>query len=241
MPPIQVAAPSGDDSMSASTPRAGEELQHAATVANTFAVYPSSGPPQDRLPQSFSTILNDPSNAGVMELLRVAEHGLAEVDPVDYKWALRRQVEHIRSVEEAFNKMDISAMQESDWPRPARPATLPVVAEIFCGSARLTKTFIKEGVAAMGVDNKRNRHQLQGPALTLDLTEPGDRDLLWEWLENSNIAFIHMAPPCGTASRAREKPLPKGKGKGKAPRPLRSEQMPWGLEDRDQHVLMKGC
>ena len=48
-----------------------------------------------------------------------------------------------------------------------------------------------------------------------------------------------MAPPCGTSSRARGKPLPKRKGKGKAPRPLRSEQFPWGLEDRDQHELMK--
>ena len=57
-----------------------------------------------RLPQSVTPILNDPSNAGAMELLRAAELGLSDVGPVDYRWALRRQVEHIRSVEEAFQQ-----------------------------------------------------------------------------------------------------------------------------------------
>ena len=74
--------------------------------------------------------------------------------------------------------MDIGALSSSDWPKVKEPKTLPVVAEIFCGSARLTRTFVKEGVTAAGFDSKRNRYHLQGPALTLDLTEPSDRDWL---------------------------------------------------------------
>ena len=100
---------------------------------------------------------------------------------MDYKWALKKQVEHIRSVELAFSNMDIGALSSSDWPKVKEPKSLPVV------SARLTRTFIKEGVAVMGVDSKRNRHHLQGPALTLDLTEPSDRDLLWKWLQQRGL------------------------------------------------------
>ena len=48
--------------------------------------------------------------------------------------------------------------------------------------------------------------------------------------EKNNIAWLHFAPACGTASRAREKRLPKLEGVGVAvPQPLRSGQFPRGL------------
>ena len=36
---------------------------------------------------------------------------------MDYKWALKKQVEHIRSVELAFSPIDIGALSSSDWPK----------------------------------------------------------------------------------------------------------------------------
>eukprot|EP00435_Cladocopium_sp_Y103_P002221 s3673_g1.t1 len=69
------------------------------------------------------------------------------------------------------------------------------------------------------------------PLVTIDLTE--HEDLLWEWLANEYVIGAFMAPPCGSASKARAIPL---RGKKRrlnsglhGPRPLRSDRHPNGL------------
>ncbi len=62
--------------------------------------------------------------------------------------------------------------------------------------------------------------------------------VLYHLLRCGRLQFAHLAPPCGTASRAREKPLPAHilKLGVKEPQPLRSSQYPMGLpglEDED--------
>ena len=54
---------------------------------------------------------------------------------------------------------------------------------------------------------------------------------LTEFLDQEkDIAYIHLAPACGTASRAREKPLPNMTKQGaQVAKPLRSTQYPEGL------------
>ena len=51
------------------------------------------------------------------------------------------------------------------------------------------------------------------------------------WLQNANVVGVFLAPPCGSASRARQIPLKKRKfgGNRHGPRPLRSDQFPNGL------------
>ena len=77
-----------------------------------------------------------------------------------------------------------------------------------------------------GVDKSRF------PIQQLDLTLADDLTLLLDIirLEAGNLAWIHCAPPCGTASAARARPL-KGvqTANFRAPVPLRSPREPQGL------------
>ena len=58
-------------------------------------------------------------------------------------------------------------------------------------------------------------------------------DRLWDLLRDPRLSYIHWAPPCGTASRAREKKLSRAlRLEGwPEPQPLRSEAHPRGLPD----------
>ena len=65
--------------------------------------------------------------------------------------------------------------------------------------------------------------------MTLDLTLESSQTILLKLLEEERIFSIWAAPPCGTASRAREK-ANKGGSKGKRhPPPLRSDAFPEGI------------
>ena len=53
--------------------------------------------------------------------------------------------------------------------------------------------------------------------------------LLWQWLAQENVVAIFLAPPCGSASRARQIPLKRTLGKNShAPLPLRDDLFPNG-------------
>ena len=66
--------------------------------------------------------------------------------------------------------------------------------------------------------------------LQLDLTKSCDQTVMLHALCFANVASGHAAPPCGTSSRARDKPLPHQMRHIHAP-PLRSEDHPLGLSD----------
>ena len=55
---------------------------------------------------------------------------------------------------------------------------------------------------------------------------PKGEKLLMSWLQNANVIGVFLAPPCGSASRARQIPLKKRKfgGNKHGPRPLRSDK-----------------
>jgi len=118
-------------------------------------------------------------------------------------------------------------------PRRGGPERLqletPRILEIFCGCARLTASFIKQGVKALGIDHAQNRHRTEGPCLNLDLTKPPEQDKLLNLIaEGSDVCMVWLAIPCGTFSRARERPLPRHLRQQGVPnpQPLRSESEP---------------
>ena len=55
-----------------------------------------------------------------------------------------------------------------------------------------------------------------------DILNPKDRALLYHWLESLLLVWVHMAPVCGTCSRARQ--INNG-----GPRALRSDELPMGI------------
>lgn len=101
-----------------------------------------------------------------------------------------------------------------------------VLLELCCGTAGVTATFRKMGLNnCIAIDKIRQRGALSA-VVKLDLTERQNQLLVLRWIEHDAIAGIFWAPPCGTASAAREIPIPDDP---EAPKPLRSQSEPDGL------------
>ena len=69
------------------------------------------------------------------------------------------------------------------------------------------------------------------PIVPLDLSSQSGVKILWNILSSPGLVAIHLGLPCGTSSRARERPLPMALKLAGVPEPppLRSEQYPLGL------------
>ena len=98
--------------------------------------------------------------------------------------------------------------------------------EVFAGSGNLSESVRNAGLSVHAIDSVSKRQS--GVAIhTLDLTKSNDASILLDIACNGMVASAHFAPPCGTSSKARERPLPPEMAHMKA-EPLRSEQEPLG-------------
>ncbi|CAE7502613.1 unnamed protein product [Symbiodinium natans] len=125
---------------------------------------------------------------------------------------------------------------------PDRPG--PLFVELFAGCARLSKFCHAAGFRVLPVDSPWNPHRPEHPVLVLDLTEEAcQQQLLARLLQEPPFA-VHIALPCGTGSRARERPISKRARLQGAPdpRPLRDGEnvlgLP-GLSEKDQFRVDK--
>ena len=78
-----------------------------------------------------------------------------------------------------------------------RPRTL----EVCAGSGGLSYALWTQGYEATGIDWAHNRHATRIPILMKDLTDESQQKEVNKARNES--AYIHGAPPCGTASLAR--------------------------------------
>ena len=101
-----------------------------------------------------------------------------------------------------------------------------VVIELCAGCARLSSVFASEGFTTLAVDYVNNRHATHHRVVHLDLRLDESWQLIYRILDTHRVVFVHCAPPCGSASRARDRPL---SGQQWGPPPLRSDRYPWGL------------
>ena len=103
--------------------------------------------------------------------------------------------------------------------------------ELCCGSAKLSRALKNLGFAGIPVDWGKNRHASCVRFVSLDLTSPSAYVLFQQLIDSGRLCYVHAAPPCGTGSRAREKPISRELRLQGAPepKPLRSEQWPAGL------------
>ena len=79
--------------------------------------------------------------------------------------------------------------------------------EVFAGGAVLTSVAKQYGLGGIAVDKVRKQNS-RSTIYQLDLMQAADRELLEEWLSSPLLLWVHFAPVCGTASRAREIPDP---------------------------------
>ena len=106
----------------------------------------------------------------------------------------------------------------------------PMVIEVFAGTARLSQACQAVGFRTLAVDKSSQRSRFA--IHRLDLTQPAGVQALLDiiTLEADNLDLVHLAPPCGTSSAARNKPIPQAVQHGKpVPQPLRSPTEPQGL------------
>ena len=110
-------------------------------------------------------------------------------------------------------------------------APRPKAVELCAGSAGLTRALIRRGFDAYGVDWVRNRHTTIAPVVRFDLTDVKGQASIRRLLLEERPAYAHAAPPCGTMSRARDKPIPLALRRlgAPCPPPLRSNRFPEGL------------
>eukprot|EP00435_Cladocopium_sp_Y103_P015220 s5327_g3.t1 len=85
------------------------------------------------------------------------------------------------------------------------------------------------GFSVLSIDHEGNNSIV--PIVQLDLTSDSGQQILWDILQSPNLLGIHLGLPCGTASRAREKPVSQALRAQGAPNPppLRSASCPLGL------------
>ena len=101
-----------------------------------------------------------------------------------------------------------------------------VIIELCAGTAGVTATFRRAGLlGCVAVDKYRNRNALAS-IIQLDLTRTDDQKLVMDWIEHPSVIGIFWAPPCGTASAAREINLD---GEEFLPQPLRTVLEPDGI------------
>ena len=83
----------------------------------------------------------------------------------------------------------------------------------------------------MGIDHHLNRNRLKSAAVKLDLAEPWVQTMILDEIASGRVDGVHLGPPCGTSSRARNIPIKKKlKRQGApSPKPLRSSRWPDGL------------
>ena len=113
----------------------------------------------------------------------------------------------------------------------SRPLKRPLFVEVFAGCCQLSVSMQQAGFRSIPVDSPKNKHKPRCQVFLLDLNlESARRDLV-QLLKDQHVAAVHVALPCGTGSRARERPIPQHliKQGAPTPRPLRDAQHLLGL------------
>jgi hypothetical protein len=103
--------------------------------------------------------------------------------------------------------------------------------ELCCGSAGLSAALQRRGFSVLGVDWIRNPSLPQAPIVKLDLSKEEGQKIVRDVIRESDVCYIHAAVPCGTASKARNRPIASKflRAGAPQPRPLRSKQFPLGF------------
>ncbi len=118
-----------------------------------------------------------------------------------------------------------------------RPASAALVLELCSGSGTLTAEFRRAGFDGIAIDWSRNRFFKRAPTMVIDLSSAEGLHLVLGLISSYDVIFVHAGVPCGTCSRAREKPIPMHLRKQGAPepRPLRDERFPMGKPNLKPH------
>ena len=103
--------------------------------------------------------------------------------------------------------------------------------ELCAGSAILSAEAQKRGFQVFPMDHSKNRFRPAAAIFQVDLSSQHARELLPQMFHHIKPRWCHLGLPCGTASRARERPIGEAMRKAGAPqpRPLRDTKNLFGF------------
>ena len=107
-----------------------------------------------------------------------------------------------------------------------KPSSAKTMIEGFCGCGRLAEEVMKAGVQAVAVDYRENKDK-PDPSVEyvwIDVSTQHGLSEFKKLVTERDAGVVSLAPPCGTASMARE--IKRGDG---GPPPLRSKEYPDAL------------
>ena len=110
-----------------------------------------------------------------------------------------------------------------------------LVLELCCGTAGLTASFKRCGLANCIAVDKLKCRGAKASVTQLDLTKVSVQKMIIQWLHHPFVVGLFWAPPCGMASAARQIELPDEPG----PKPLRSVLEPDGFEGLSDLDLLR--
>ena len=107
----------------------------------------------------------------------------------------------------------------------------PLFVEVFSGRASFSRAMLQAGFEVVSVDHEVEVDAPFAPVVSLDLTTKSGQSILMEILSSKGLVAVHFGLPCGTASKARDRPISQElQRKGvPSPAPLRSADYPLGI------------
>lgn len=144
------------------------------------------------------------------------------MEPADCKRGLKRPLLDLKCTD-----YEPSANEDHGNAAEFQPKLSPqqcFVVELFCGTGGLTAMARTVFPNSFGVD-----HIVKNPkakVIKLDLQKVSHQKLILGWISDCRCVWVHFGVPCGTSSRARDRPLSK---KRHGPQPMRSHTFPNGL------------
>ena len=100
-----------------------------------------------------------------------------------------------------------------------------IILDFFAGTGGVTACFKSHGfINSVAVDKTKTAGALTN-IIPLDFTKDEDQQAVFQWIQHPAVKGVFVAPPCGTASAARNIDLP---GED-PPKPLRSFEQPDGI------------
>lgn len=113
--------------------------------------------------------------------------------------------------------------------------------EICAGSAVLSAEAQRNGFQIFPIDHAHNRFRAAASILLVDLTTPDAKTMLPLLFQAVKPQWCHMGLPCGTCSRARERPVSAKLRQAGAPnpRPLRNSDNLFGVTGLTQSEQLR--
>ena len=134
-------------------------------------------------------------------------------------------------------KFSTGASVRAGAQQEGHPTGLATMFELCAGSASLSVHAQRVGFHTYPVDHAANRFRPRAASVCIDMSQPWASQLLVEAIHRTRPVWLHAGLPCGTCSRARDRPISKADRRRGAPeaRPLRDDCNLKGRPDLTQH------